>query len=55
MANPGSCYDGDKGAVCQRVFSAEVRTHGQASLERSCQSPHVQDETVAGLVSEVVR
>ena len=37
------------------VFSAEIRTHGQACLERSCQSPEVQDETVAGLGSEVVR
>ena len=36
-----------KGAVYQRVFLAEVRTHGQASLERLCQSPQVQDETVA--------
>ena len=38
-----------------RVFSAEVRTHGQASLERLCQFPQVQDETVSGLGSEVVR
>ena len=28
-----------------RVFSAGVWTHGQASLERSCQSPQVHDET----------
>ena len=28
-----------------RVFSAEVWTHGQASLARSWQSPRVQDET----------
>ena len=38
-----------------RVFSAEVRTHGQASLEGSRQSPQVQDETFFGLGSEVVR
>ena len=38
-----------------RVFSAEVWTHGQANLVRSRQSPQVQDETVAGLGSEVLR
>ena len=43
-----------RGAAYQRVFSAEFRTHGQASLESSFQSPQVQDETVAGLASEVV-
>ena len=31
-----------------RVCSAEVRAHGQASLDRSCQSPQVQDETDVG-------
>ena len=39
----------------QRVCSAEVRAHGQASLKRLCQYPQIQDETVSVLESEVVR
>ena len=34
-----------------RVFSADVWTFGQASLQGSRQAPQVQDETVAGLGS----
>ena len=35
----------DGSAVYQGEFSAEVWTHGQASLVPSCQTPQVHDET----------